>query len=255
MSRREILAAATMLAAAWRDARTIDGLPEHLEPRDVAEATAIQDEMAAQIGEAVVGWKVAGAPERPCGRIFASTCFANGAAIPAERFPPLHMECEVGFRLRAPLPPRRRSYGRDEVADAADLAVNVELAGSRLTGGKIVPDDARDLARIVADNAVQAGLVTGACFSDCRERSLLGNTVDLRIDDGEPAPAIPVAGRVEPLDVLVWLANDLSRRGIGLDEGQIVTPGSVTVPQRLAAGSRAVAVFEGLDTITLSLAA
>jgi len=119
----------------------------------------------------------------------------------------------------------------------------------------IIPDDARDLGRIVADNAVQAGLVTGARYRDWRERRLLEVTVDLRIDGGEPAPAIPITDRVEPLDVLVWLANDLSRRGIGLDEGQIVTPGSVTVPQRLAPGSRAVAMFGGLDTITLSLVA
>ena len=55
--------------------------------------------------------------------------------------------------------------------------------------------------------------------------------------------------------MLIWAANDLSRRGIGVKAGQIITPGSVNVPLPLPVGSTAVAVFEDLGEITVSLAA
>ena len=55
--------------------------------------------------------------------------------------------------------------------------------------------------------------------------------------------------------MLLWTANELSRRGIGLKAGQIVTPGSVNVPEPLPEGAMAIAVFEDLGRIAVSLAA
>ena len=122
---------AALFAQAWRDDTTIDAVPGDLAPRDLAEATAMQDAMAAAIGEDVVGWKIGGKPGGPMGRIFASTSFENGATLPLPRYARNIMECEVGFRLKRDLPPREPPYERGEVAAAADLAINIELVGSR----------------------------------------------------------------------------------------------------------------------------
>ena len=92
-------------------------------------------------------------------------------------------------------------------------------------------------------------------IEDWERRSLLDITADLRIDGGESQPLLPKQNRTEPFDVLLWAANELSRRGIGLKAGHIVTPGSVNVPLPLPAGGTAVAVFEDLGRITVSLAA
>ena len=92
-------------------------------------------------------------------------------------------------------------------------------------------------------------------IEDWQHRSLLDITVDLRIDGGESRPLVPKEDRTEPFDVLLWTANELSRRGIGLKAGQIVTPGSVNVPEPLPEGATAVAVFEDLGRIAVSLAA
>ena len=128
MADDRIAAAAALLAQAWLDGTTIDAFPDELAPRDEAEATAMQDAMAARIGEDIVGWKVAGRPGAPFGRIFASTSFENGATLPAPRYAGNIMECEVGFRLKRDLPPRRQPYGREEVAAAADLSLNIDRA-------------------------------------------------------------------------------------------------------------------------------
>jgi 2-keto-4-pentenoate hydratase len=266
MADDRISAAAALFAQAWRDGTIIDAFPSELAPRDLAEAMAMQDAMAAQIGEDIVGWKIGGRPGAPAGRIFASTSFDNGATLPLPRFAPNIMEFEIGFKLKSDLPPREQPYEREEVAAAADLAINVELVGSRRVGvieraaaalaaGMPFPDNEAEGFVITADNAGNLGLVNGPVIEDWQHRSLLDITVDLRIDGGESQPLLPKQARTEPFDVLLWAANDLSRRGIGLKAGHIITPGSVNVPLPLPAGSTAVGVFEDLGQITVSLAA
>ena len=266
MTDDRIARAASLFAQAWLDGTTIDAFPSELAPRDPGEATAMQDAMAARIDEDVVGWKIAGKPGAPSGRIFASTRFENGATLPLPRYANNIVECEVGFKLRSALPPRERPYEREEVAAATDLAINIELVGSRRAGvveraaaalaaGGPFPDTEAERLLIIADNGGNLGLVTGPVIEDWQHRSLLDITVDLRIDGGESRPLLPMKRRTEPLDVLLWLANDLSRRGIGLKAGQIVTPSSVNVPEPLPAGSTAVAVFEDLGEIAFCLAA
>ncbi len=265
MADDRIAAAATLLAQAWLDGTTIDAFPDELAPRDEAEATAMQDAMAARIGEDTVGWKVAGRPGAPFGRIFASTSFDNGATLRAPRYAGNIMECEVGFRMKRDLPPRQQSYGREEVAAAAALSINIELVGFRranvveevvaaIAAGRPYPDNEADRLVNIADNGGNLGLVKGPVIEDWQHRSLLDIAVDLRIDGGESRALIPKEDRTEPFDVLLWTANELSRRGIGLKAGQIVTPGSVNVPEPLPVGGTAVAVFENLGRITVSLA-
>lgn len=255
MGTDRISRAGQMLAKAWREGRTVDAYPAELAPADVAEATAIQEAMAAAIDEPIVGWKVAGRPGAPCGRIFASTAFASGVTLPLKGFARPYLECEVGFKLSADLPPRAQAYTAGEVAAAADMAINIELVGTRYTDGKIIPDTDAERYAIVADNAAQVGLVTGPVITEWQGLSLLDIGVDLRIDGGPSLPLMDKDKRTEPFDVLLWTANHLSERGIGLAAGQIVTPGSVTVPTLLPQGSTAVARFDDLGEITVSLAA
>ena len=118
MADDRIARTAALFAQAWRDDTIIDAVPGDLAPRDLAEATAMQDAMAAALGEDVVGWKIAGKPGGPMGRIFASTSFENGATLPLPRYARNIMECEVGFRLKRDLPPREAPYEREEVAAA-----------------------------------------------------------------------------------------------------------------------------------------
>ena len=248
-----ITAAGQILAQAWETATTIGSFPEGLFPRDVAQAIAIQDEMARRIGDEVVGWKVAGRPGPLVGRIFAPTLFANPATLPLTRFPAPSIECELAFRLLQDLPPRGREYGREEVLGVARLVLTLEIVGRRFTDGKPIPDTDEELREIIADNAANAGLVVGPEIPDWRSLSLLDITVDLRIDGGSSMPLQAREGRNNPDDILVWLVNDLSARGIGIKAGQVVTTGSATILQPLACGSTAVAVYEGLGELRVTL--
>jgi 2-keto-4-pentenoate hydratase len=249
----QIQAAGILLAETWQDATTIDALPEALFPGDLGEAAAIQAAMARHIGEPVVGWKVGGAPGPLVGRIYASRLYRDPAALPLRLFPASGLECEIGFRLTRDLPARAEAYGEGEVCGAVVLAFTMELTGSRFTHGKHTAGDDHELRAIVADNAAAAGLVVGPEVADWRGLALLDIPVELRINGGAPQPPNPRAKRTEPAAVLVWLANELSARGIGLQAGQYVTTGSATLPLPLEPGDEAVAAYGGFGRIRASL--
>ena len=94
----------------------------------------------------------------------------------------------------------------------------------------------------------------GARFDEWRHFSLLDITVDLRIDGGPSQPLTPRKERNDPFEVMVWLANALSYRGLGLVAGQVATLGSITLSQPLAAGQSAAADYGRFGTINVRVA-
>ena len=245
--------AAKLLAEAWRGPSTLEAVPADLRPANMEEAVATQDAMAAAIGEEVVGWKVAGQPGAPVGRVFASTSYENGATLPHDRFKRCFLESELALRLDRDLPPRDAAYTDAEVADACTLVLTVELVGSRLTEGKVIPDTEDEKRFIVADNAAQLGLVVGPDVPGWRDMEALDLPISATVG-GDPLPEQPRENRRDPVVVTHWLANELSRRGIGLTRGQIVTTGSATIPSPLPPGQEAVVDYGALGTITLRVA-
>ncbi len=246
-----IAEAARLLAEAWLDGRFIEPLPARLHPRDAAEATAIQDAMVRDIGLPVAGWKVAGAPGALLGRILAPRVFSTPAVLPQPAFAAPRIECELGFRLLGDLPPRARAYTDAEVGEACQLVTCLEITATRIRGGR---HSAEDAPMYIADNGVQGGLVLGTAIDDWRDLPLLDISVDLRIDGGPSQPLTPREGRNDPFGVMVWLANALSQRGLGLAAGQIATLGSVTLSQPLAPGQSAVADYGRFGVIEVHVA-
>ncbi len=241
-----------MLADAWNGRRTIDALPERLFPTSLDEAMAIQDATAGVIGQRVVGWKIGGGPGALVGRVYASHCHANPAVLSARQYPASNIECEVGFRITRDLPPRAEPYKAEDVLGAAVLCFTIELTGSRITNGKHSPENDRDLLLIVADNAAGAGLIPGPEVTAWHHLALLGVPVELRINGGSAVP-MNASPRTDPRQTLVWVANDLSRRGYGLLAGQWITPGSATQPVPIRAGDRVVARYADFGEISLTL--
>lgn len=254
LSQAAIAEAGQMLADAWNQRTTLDALPEHLLPATLEEATAIQDATARVIGQKVAGWKIGGGPGALVGRVYASHCHPNPAVVSARQYPASNIECEVGFRLIRALPARAEPYKAEEVLGAAVLAFTIELTGSRITNGKHTADNERDMRLIVADNAAGAGLVPGPEVTAWHHLALLGLPVELRINGGPAVPMI-TAVRTDPRQTLVWLANELSQRGFGLQAGQWVSPGSATKPMPLRRGDHVIARYASFGEIAVSLGA
>ena len=226
MTPNQIAQAAEKLANTRLENKRIERLSGELRPQDRETAVAIQDELARLMGHKVVGWKVGG---ELVGRVFEPNLLKSPAALSEKEYGHGIVEAELGFRLLSDLPARPAAYDSDEVAEHVVLVPAFELAGSCFLGERLDTQIETDFLLAYADNGLQLGIVVGDDINDWSEMSLRDMRVELTVDGGSPVPSRPPQMRREPLDVLVWLANDLSQRGIGLEAGQVVVLGAAAI--------------------------
>ena len=234
MTKEQIAKAAEQLAKAWRENHPIERLSNDLIPSNRETAVAIQDELAKRIGHKVVGWKVGG---EAVGRVFEPKFFKSPAVVPANAYHHSFLEIEFGFKILADLPARKESYAADDVANQVVLVPTFELITPLILGninpakpGGYPPTRPEWLLAYAA-NAFCGGLVAGNPIDDWKDQPLRDIPIDVHIKNGSKVPVVPLDARSEPLEVLVWLTNELSQRGIGLNAGQVVTLGGRVGPQ------------------------
>jgi len=157
-------------------------------------------------------------------RIFSPTRFDSPAAIHARDFFTLGVEAEFAFTMHTALPPRRAPYERAEVARAiASVAPVIELCDTRLANWK----DSR-IEEIIADNGFHGGLVVGGAIAQWQSLDLARHEAVVSIGGVVRARGVSAGSLGDPFDGMVWIANELSRRGYGLDAGDIVATGTFT---------------------------
>lgn len=236
-------AAAAFLQALWREGRHVEALQAALRPGSRAEGYAIQALLEKQSAAPVRGWKIAAtstAGQRHinvdgplAGRLLAEKIVPEGqpVALGANRM--LVAEIEFVFRMGQSLPPRPAPYTLDEVMDAvAGLHLGIEIPDSRF-----LDFTAAGAAQLIADNACADQFILGPeVTADWRSRDLAAHAVQGRtgrgtVHDGRGANVLG-----DPRIALTWLANELSRFGAVLGEGQIVTTGTCVVPLPIAPG-------------------
>ena len=122
--------------------------------------------------------------------------------------------------------------------------------GIELAECRFVHDDAfPPLPAILADGAGSGGLVVGPAIQDWRDRDLAGPDVVLSSNGRERRRGSAGAALGHPTAPVLWLANELSRRGIGLVAGQYVSTGTLTGMLRPKPGETFVADFGPLGQV------
>ena len=248
------------LGEAWLAARPVDAYPEDLRAGSRNEAYAIQDAMAAVIGESITGWKLgatsptmrarAGHDGAIIGRVFESVTFGTPTELSIARFPDSRVECEFAYRMRDAIPPRARPWTAAELAERAVLHVAVEIIGNRYPkgDGAFTPTTNDE----IADNGAGIGFVFGPAVADWRSHDLRSLRIDIQIDDREPAENFLGECRCDPIEALVQAAGMLGQRGIAIEAGQYVSTGAATDPQPVQSSSVVRAHFATLGAIDIT---
>jgi len=236
MTMLDIAAAREALLAARTSGTPLKALPTGSEPTDLEGAYAVQDALVDALGRRTVGWKVGatndaaqqmlGVPGPIFGRVLEGTLFTSPGEVPMSLFtnPPL-AECELGFELGADLPASAAPFDRATVLAAVRAVVpTIELVGHRYVG------TAAEVGgiRLVADNALAAALVVGPRNDPTVASTLPTAEVALELNGTEVARGDGSAVLGDPVEALVWLANELAARGLQLHAGDVVTTGSCT---------------------------
>jgi 2-keto-4-pentenoate hydratase len=256
MERAAIDKAVDILWQARLNCRRLDALPDDCRPQTLDEGYAVQDAMAMACGQPVVGWKIAatsaagqkhiGVSEPLGGRLFADFVLKDGALLPTA---PLHMrvaEAEFAFKMGRDLPPRKTPYTLAEVVDAAsDLHLAIEVPDAR-----IERFDEAGPAQIAADDAYAAWFILGPKVRDWRQVDLVNHAVRALKNGALAREGSGANALGDPRLALTWLANDRSKRGIGLRTADVITTGTCVKPLEVGPGDRVVADFGDLGRVS-----
>ncbi len=244
----EIRAEAELLDTAERDRRQVRQTTSVYPHMTIDEAYRVQAawlEIRLARGEQVVGHKI-GLTSRAMqqamsidtpdsGFLTDAMVFPSGEPVTAADFCDLRLEVELAFVLADDL------YGADlsvdDVLDATDRVTGaVEMIASRTPRTDPATGRTRTVIDTIADNAADAGIITGGSPVGPRD-------IDLRwvgaiaYRNGIVEETGLAAGVLDhPANGIVWLARRYAGQGRSLTAGQVILSGSFTRPMEVAPG-------------------
>jgi 2-keto-4-pentenoate hydratase len=257
MDRIELLAEA--LWRARRDGGVVDPASVQ-EPKNDDEAYAVQDAIVRLSGQSSRGFKVGstsaeaqrllGTSEPGSCPVLASYYFESPVKIEVVAAHMPALEGEFAFRLGRDLPARASDYNEDEVRTAIDaVAGAIEVVGTRLQGGLA----GKGRLLVTADSGANIALVVGAWTTDWRGLDLKSHAVEMRVNGTPQGAGTGSRALGDPINVMVWLANQQSRRGRGLKAGEVVSTGTCTGLDPVEPGDDVVADFGALGRVRIRL--
>ena len=260
-------AAADMVWDHWEHGRRMAALPQVIRPRTREEGYAIQALLADRSSASLFGWKIAatsaagqrhiGVDGPLAGRLLHERAYPSGAIVPYGNNHMRVAEAEFAFRMGVDLLPRDREYSVDEAMDAvASLHSAIEIPDSRY-------DDFAKVgaAQLIADNACAHYFVLGSAAPDTWRavdlvRHPVTGTVRKAADRGDLITRDGVGANVlgDPRIALTWLVNEVSRLGLTLRAGEVVTTGTCVTPLEIAPGDHLLMDFGELGRVEATLA-
>ena len=257
------LAAAQTIASARRDRTPLQPLGGDAAPQTEAEGYRIQDAihdlLAADFG-ALVGYKIGCTSPvmqryldipHPCGGgVFAKGVHQSGAALSANDFVRVGVECEIAVRLGRDLAPSQAPF----TADAVALAIEAYLPAIEIVDDRYVDWPTIGAPTLVADDFFAAGCVLGKPLARSAAPDLLAVVGRALINGVEVGQGTGADVLGHPHNALAWLANHLATEDKGLRAGQIVLTGSLVKTVWLNAGDKVVMELEGLGRVEATFA-
>lgn len=187
------------------------------------------------------------------GVLYDDMFFADGSVVPLDRFVAPRVEVELAFILGEPL--RGPDCTIYDVLRATEYVTPaLEILDARIQMADPETGSSRTIVDTIADNAADAGIVTGG-------RVVRVDDVDLRwvsallyrngiIEESGVAAAV----LNHPANGVAWLANRLSAHGVGLEAGQVILAGSFTRPVWVRDGDTFHADYGPLGSIAVQFA-
>lgn len=263
LTRDEIEAAVADLDNAERRRTQIGLLSLRHPAMTMDDAYAIQAEWVKRkiaAGRKQIGWKIgltskamqyALSIDSPdSGVLFDDMLFEDGGTVPADRFIQPRVEAEIAFIMKSAL--KGPDVTIDDVLDATDYVTPaLEILDTRIL--RIDPETkkARTIVDTIADNAANAGIVTGG-------RAMRPNDVDMRwmgaiVSRNAEVEETGLGAGVlnQPATGVVWLVNRLAQYGAAIEPGQIVLAGSFIRPVEARHGDSIHADFGQYGSISL----
>ena len=261
LTRHHAETASELLWTHWQEGKRLAALPVQVRPVTRAEGYAIQAELEKRSAAPLYGWKIAATSiagqkhinvDGPiAGRILAERVRDADAPLPFGGNAMRVAEAEFAFRFGHELSPRAKPYSVPEVLRAvATLHPAIEVPDSRYEDFVTV-----GAAQLIADNACAHDFVLGEAVTadwrsmDLIEHKVTGTVAGKLTREGKGANVLG-----DPRVALTWIANELSRLGIPLKAGQVVTTGTCVIPLPIMPGDEVACDFGKLGGLRIRFA-
>lgn len=258
MSNYDPRAAARFIADAHASRSDYQNLTGALAPETIDQAYDAQEALRTiwePIHGAVTGLKIATTTkvmqdlmgiDHPCGgMIYAKRIHASPATLAAASFIHPMVECELAVRLSRELPEKGSPYTANDVRSAVGEA----MAAFELIEDRNAVYKECDARTLIADNAWNAGIVTGAATQVAVDMELNGLGGRLSVN-GEPKAEGPTD---DPMGALAWVANLAVSRNRPLQAGMVVITGSVVATLPIARGDHFRFELDGIGTTEMTM--
>jgi len=251
---------AQLLATLRREGRQQSGLDPRLVPSDEATGYRVAEMVAEELGWEIAGWKIAATNEEMqkalrtdspiYGRVFAPMVKPSPISVAHATLCSPIPEVEYQARLGVDLPPRGKPYTEEEITAAiASLHPGLELAECRFIHDEAFPP----VPAILADGAGSGTIIFGPPIENWQQCEIKDQEAVLLCNGKQRRKGTAAAALGHPMLPLTWLANELSRTGIGLKAGQMISTGTLTGMLAPKPGETYVADFGPFGTSKLSL--
>lgn len=247
-----------------RSPRVVEGMPAELKPVSLDEAYGMQaelvDKLLAEKGGEALGYKVActnrsaqellevDGPFYGC--LLSPTTYPSPASLKSADFTVRAIEAEFLLEMAYDVPSREVPYTLDEIARfVGGVMPAIEIADWRYAAF----GPAGGLA-ILADNAIHGAIVKGEGVTGAWTAADFENRpVKLYVNGAlkEEGGSQNVMG--SPLNVLVFLVQELATQGRQLKAGDLITTGVTTDIYLAQAGDVLTADFGTFGKVTLTL--
>tara|TARA_B100000676_G_scaffold311472_1_gene381479 strand:+ start:2402 stop:3208 length:807 start_codon:yes stop_codon:yes gene_type:complete len=255
----DVIALANALAEARLEGHNI-ALPDI--NLTVPVAYDVQEHVSAMLGSDAVGWKVGSTSaeaqarlntdEPGTGRILRQFAFGDGDDVPVSPAHDAQIEVEFAFRFARTLVPRDAAYHASDVRAAlGGFLPGLEIVGSRFASG--LAGGGRAL--VTADGGANIAFVGGGELPIPDRWPYVEAGCVLLINGQEITRGTGERALGDPMNVLVWLANHLSQRGITLEAGSVVTTGTCTGLEYVKPGDALVGDFGELGQVRANIVA
>lgn len=217
-----------------------------------------------QATDPIAGWKIGwsaqpdpSVPLEPAfGPVAESLVFSPAEPLSTSRFVngSSGVEAEIVFWLKDDLPkPSIGVLDRDTVARAVHgVGAAIEFVNARV--GPFEEHGADTRAHGVADNVYAAGVVLPekSTALEAVDWAEVVGSISLRGKLKAESPSTVIMGK-DPLEAMVWIANEVHKHGHELKAGQFVVTGTVVTPVGARAGDKLTVAFRGLGEVSIEL--
>lgn len=221
--------------------RQIHDLPPELVPADTATAYKVDARVEELLGWEPLGWKIAATTpamrkflesETPIrGRTYRRFVHRSPAVLKMSEANGPMVECEFFMTLSKDLPVRETDWTRDEVLAAiGEVHAGIEVAETRFATGQW-----RGATALIADGSSSGRYVFGDAMPFAPD-ALSDIEVVLHVNGVPEQRGVGADVLGNPIEAVLWLANDLRRLGRGLSAGEVVSTGSITGVYHAKAG-------------------